>query len=170
MRSRSGWWSMTTSEFVHAGANLSDADKAKLKKLNEEDSTLSNAFTTKLLAATKAAAYTTTDKSALAGLERCADRGRGGGGEGAQAGGLRAAAAEHDAAAGSWRAERTARRGRRSSRTRGTAPSAAARTTRAATIARLAQLRAEKAKLLGFPNYAAWNAAKTRWRRRPRPR
>ena len=30
--------------FVHAGANLSDADKEKLKKLNEEESTLSNAF------------------------------------------------------------------------------------------------------------------------------
>src|ERR1039458_3144328 len=29
-------------EFVHSGANLSDADKAKLKKLNEEESTLTN--------------------------------------------------------------------------------------------------------------------------------
>ena len=28
--------------FVHAGANLSDADKVKLKKLNEEESTLSD--------------------------------------------------------------------------------------------------------------------------------
>ena len=37
-------------QFVHAGANLSDADKAELKKLNEEESTLSNAFVTKLLA------------------------------------------------------------------------------------------------------------------------
>ena len=55
-------------KFVHAGANLSDADKAKLKKLNEEESTLSNAFMTKLLAATKDAAYVTTDKAALAGL------------------------------------------------------------------------------------------------------
>ena len=27
-------------KFVHAGANLSDADKAELKKLNEEESTL----------------------------------------------------------------------------------------------------------------------------------
>ncbi len=45
--------------FVHAGANLSEPDKAELKKLNEEESTLSNAFSTKLLAATKAAAYVT---------------------------------------------------------------------------------------------------------------
>ena len=43
--------------FVHAGANLSDADKEKLKKMNEEESTLSNGFRSKLLAATKDAAY-----------------------------------------------------------------------------------------------------------------
>ena len=55
-------------QFVHAGAKLSDADKTELKKLNEELATLSNDFTTKLLAATKAAAYVTTDKAALAGL------------------------------------------------------------------------------------------------------
>ena len=42
--------------------------KPKLKKLNEEESTLANAFTTKLLAATKDAAFVTTDKTALAGL------------------------------------------------------------------------------------------------------
>ena len=55
-------------EFVHAGAQLSDADKAELKKLNEEEANLSAAFTTKLLAATKNAAYVTTSKSALAGF------------------------------------------------------------------------------------------------------
>src|ERR1700692_1414388 len=54
--------------FVHAGANLSEADKTQLKKFNEELSTLSNAFTSKLLAATKDGAFVTTDKSALAGL------------------------------------------------------------------------------------------------------
>jgi len=55
-------------QFVHAGANLSDAEKTELKKLNEEESTLSAAFSTKLLAATKAAAYVTADKNALAGF------------------------------------------------------------------------------------------------------
>ncbi len=55
-------------KFVHAGANLDDADKAALRKLNEEDSTLANAFTTKLLAAAKAGAYVTQDKASLAGL------------------------------------------------------------------------------------------------------
>ena len=55
-------------KFVHAGANLSEPDKAELKKMNEEESTLSNAFITKLLAATKDGAYRTTDPAALAGL------------------------------------------------------------------------------------------------------
>ncbi len=55
-------------QFVKAGANLSDEDKAKLKKLNEEDATLENSFMMKLLAAAKAAAYSTTDKGTLAGL------------------------------------------------------------------------------------------------------
>jgi peptidyl-dipeptidase Dcp len=54
--------------FVHAGAKLSPEDKEKLKKLNEEESTLTNAFRSKVLAATKAGAFVTTDKAALKGL------------------------------------------------------------------------------------------------------
>ena len=55
-------------QFVLAGAKLSDADKAELKKLNEEEANLTTAFISKLLAATKDAAYVTKDKAALAGL------------------------------------------------------------------------------------------------------
>ncbi len=55
-------------QFVHAGANLNDADKAQLRKLNEELAGLSDTFSNKLLAANKDAAYVTTDKAALAGL------------------------------------------------------------------------------------------------------
>jgi peptidyl-dipeptidase Dcp len=55
-------------EFVHSGANLSDADKERLKKINKEISSLSDAFSKKLLAATKAGGYATADKNALAGL------------------------------------------------------------------------------------------------------
>lgn len=55
-------------KFVHSGANLSASDKTELKNLNEEISTLSDTFTTKLLAATKEGAYLTTDKAALSGL------------------------------------------------------------------------------------------------------
>jgi len=55
-------------QFVHAGAALSDADKEKLKKMNEEASKLEDEFSRGLLDATKRAAYATTDKSAIAGL------------------------------------------------------------------------------------------------------
>ena len=55
-------------EFVHSGANLSDKDKGQLKALNKELSSLSDAFSKKLLEATKTGAYATRDKSALAGL------------------------------------------------------------------------------------------------------
>ncbi|MEA3174828.1 MAG: peptidyl-dipeptidase Dcp [Gammaproteobacteria bacterium] len=59
---------VTYEEFVHSGANLAEADKVTLKKLNEEASSLADGFSKKLLDATKAAAFTTTDKGALAGL------------------------------------------------------------------------------------------------------
>jgi len=55
-------------EFVHSGANLSDKDKEQLKTLNKEQSSLSDAFSKKLLEATKAGGYVSLDKSALAGL------------------------------------------------------------------------------------------------------
>jgi peptidyl-dipeptidase Dcp len=143
-------------QFIKAGANLSDADKEKLKKLNEEESTLSNTFIAKLLGAGKAGAFSTTDQSALAGLspaelaaaaQDAKDR--------KQEGWViplqnttqqpiladisnratRQAIFEH-----SWnRAERGDANDLRS------------------TIARLAQLRAQKAALLGYPTYAAWN-------------
>ena len=58
----------TYDEFVHSGADLADADKAKLRKLNEEASTLSDTFTAKLLAATKEAAFHAQLPAALSGL------------------------------------------------------------------------------------------------------
>ncbi len=142
-------------EFVHAGAQLSDADKAELKKLNEEEANLSAAFTTKLLAATKNAAYVTTSKSALAGLSDAQ---------------LAAAAqAAKDRKVEGWLIplQNTTQQpdlqllSNRATRqllfedswTR--AERGGADDTRD-TISRLAQLRAQKAKLLGFPTYAAW--------------
>ncbi|HEV2279359.1 MAG TPA: peptidyl-dipeptidase Dcp [Acidobacteriaceae bacterium] len=140
--------------FVHAGAGLSEPDKEKLKKVNEESSKLEDAFTRGLLAATKAAAYTTTDRAALAGLS----------------------AAEVDAAAKAAEGRNvpgyviplqnttqqpvftdlsnreTRRQIFENSWTRSERPDHDLRPV----VARLAQLRAEKAQLLGFPNYAAW--------------
>ena len=54
--------------FVHAGAKVSEADKATLTALNAEESTLMNAFNQALLAASKAGAFVTADREALAGL------------------------------------------------------------------------------------------------------
>jgi peptidyl-dipeptidase Dcp len=141
--------------FVHAGAKLSEADKTKLMALNAEESTLSNTFGRKLLAATKAGAFVTSDKDALAGMSdaqiaSAADAAKARKAEGyaiplqntTQQPALaqltvratRQAIFEH-----SWdRAERGDDNDTRQ------------------TIARLAQVRAQKAKLLGFDTYAAW--------------
>jgi peptidyl-dipeptidase Dcp len=55
-------------EFERAGARLSEADKSRLRALNQEESTLTTDFQNKLLAATKAAALVIDDRSRLAGL------------------------------------------------------------------------------------------------------
>ena len=55
--------------FIHAGAQLNLADKAKLRDLNKQISTLETAFQQKLLAAAKAGALVVDDKSKLAGLD-----------------------------------------------------------------------------------------------------
>jgi peptidyl-dipeptidase Dcp len=141
--------------FVHSGANLSEANKAELKKLNEEISTLSNAFTNKLLAATKEGAYVTTDKAALAGLSEAQIAAA------AQAAKSRnvegfviplqnttqqpALVSLSDRATRQTIFEHSWNRAERGD----------ANDTRD-TIARLAQLRTQKAKLLDFPTFAAW--------------
>ena len=55
-------------QFIKAGAQLSPEKKAQLKQMNERLSTLSTDFSQKLLAATKAGALHVTDKAALAGM------------------------------------------------------------------------------------------------------
>ena len=146
---------VTYDKFVHSGAKLFDADKSELKKLNEEISTLSNTFTTKLLAATKEAAYATADSAALAGLsdqqihatEQAAQSRK-------QPGyvlPLQNTTQQPDLASLSVRATRQAifenswNRAERSD----------ANDTRDV-IAHLAQLRARRAQLLGYPSHAAW--------------
>ena len=54
--------------FLLAGAKLSDSDKAKLKALNEEESTLSSQFNNRLRDATKKAALVVDSRAQLAGL------------------------------------------------------------------------------------------------------
>src|ERR1700719_4081463 len=142
-------------KFVHSGANLSAPDKAKLKKLNEEESTLSTAFESKLLAGAKAAAYVTADKNTLAGLSDAQIAAAAQAAKERKVNGyliaLQNTTQQPDLAMLSLRSTRQAIFENSWTRAERGAPN----DTRD-TIARLAQLRAEKAKLLGFPNYAAW--------------
>jgi peptidyl-dipeptidase Dcp len=146
---------VTYDGFVRSGANLSDADKTDLKKLNEELATLSNDFTTKLLEATKNGAYATTDKNALAGMS------------------------DSQIAAAAQAAQSRNQEGYvlplQNTTQQPALSSLSARATRHAlfekswnrselgdandtrdVISRMAQLRARRAQLLGFPNHAAW--------------
>ena len=143
-------------EFVRAGARLSAQDKARLRALNEEESTLTTEFQNRLLAATKAGAMLVEDASELDGL-RDAER---------------AAAAEaakerrsdapwvlplqnttQQPALQSLRRRDVRRRLFEASVHR--ADRGDAHDTRAI-IARLAGLRAERAALLGYSNAAAY--------------
>jgi peptidyl-dipeptidase Dcp len=142
--------------FVMGGAKLSDADKAKLKDLNKEESTLQAQYNNKLLAASKDGALVIDDKSKLAGLSD----------EDINAA---AQAAKDRKLDGKWvftlqnttqqpllqdLTDRPTRQALfEASWTR--AEKGNADDTREI-IERLAQLRAQKAQLLGFPNYAAW--------------
>ncbi len=145
---------ITYDEFVHAGANLSEADKEKLKKLNEEDSKLEDEFTRGLLQATKKAAYVTRDRTALAGLSDAQIAAASQAAAGRKVDGyvlpLQNTTQQPDLTELSNRATRQALFDK--SWTRSEQPGDDLRPV----VARLAQLRAEKAKLLGFPNYAAW--------------
>ena len=140
---------ITYKRFVHAGAKLSDVDKARLKELNEEESTLSNAFSRKLLAATKAGAYVTKDAEALAGMSAAQVAAVKKGDEYRLP--LQNTTQQPALAQLSVRATRQALFEQSWTR----AEKGDDNDTRA-TITRLAQVRAEKGKLLGFDTYGAW--------------
>jgi peptidyl-dipeptidase Dcp len=145
----------TYDQFVHQGANLSAADKATLRKLNTEAATLSNTFTNKILAATKDGAYATQDRAALAGLTDAQLSAAAGAAQERKATGyvvpLQNTTQQPALASLSVRATREALFHDSWDR----AEKGDANDTRD-TIARLAQLRAQRAKLLGFPSHAAW--------------
>jgi peptidyl-dipeptidase Dcp len=142
-------------EFVHAGAKLTDADKAKIKQLNEEASTLSNDFSTKLLDATKNGAYSTAARTDLAGLDESELSAAAEAAQKRKTEGyvipLQNTTQQPVLASLSVRATRSAIFGNSWNRTERND----ANDTRAI-IARLAQLRAQRAQLLGYPSHAAW--------------
>ncbi|OKP26172.1 peptidyl-dipeptidase Dcp [Serratia fonticola] len=147
---------VTYKNYVLAGANLSDADKTQLKALNQEAATLSTQFTNKLLAASKNGALAIGDKTLLVGLSE---------GELAAA----AQAASERKLDKQWLLvlqNTTQQPDLQNLQDRDTrqklfeasinrAEKNDSNDTRQ-TLARLAKVRAEQAKLLGFPNYAAW--------------
>jgi peptidyl-dipeptidase Dcp len=142
--------------FVYAGARLSEADQTVLRALNKEVSSLSTEFEKKLLAATKAGALAVSDSAELAGSS---DR------EIAAAAG----AAKDRKLDGKWliplqnttqqpaqvRLQSRATRERLFRASTERAEHGDDNDTRAI-VQRLAELRAKKAKLLGFPTYAAY--------------
>ncbi|MCW6532629.1 peptidyl-dipeptidase Dcp [Sphingomonas sp. MMSM20] len=142
--------------FVHAGAQLSAADQTRLKALNTQLASLETSFQQKLLAAAKAGALVVDDKAKLAGLDD---------GKIAAA----AAAAKDRKLDGKWviplqnttqqpdLEDMTDRATREALFNNGwtRAEKGDANDTRPA-IQQIAQLRAEKAKLLGYPNWAAY--------------
>jgi peptidyl-dipeptidase Dcp len=142
---------VTYDQFVHAGANLSPADAVKLKAINNELATLGAAFEQKLLAAAKAGALSVTDKSKLAGLDDADIAAMKV--EGKDAWSLSLQNTTQQPLLQSM-TDRATRQGLfEKSWTR--AEQGDANDTRK-TITALARLRADKAKLLGYPNYAAY--------------
>ncbi|HEY7901225.1 MAG TPA: M3 family metallopeptidase, partial [Caulobacteraceae bacterium] len=147
---------VTWEAFVHAGARLSAADRTRLMQINSRLASLSTDFQQKLLAATKAGALVVSDPADLAGLNPAA---------------IAAAseAAKSRGLTGKWvvplqnttqqpALEDLSKREIRqklfeNSWTR--SEKADANDTRA-TVLEIAALRAEKAALLGYPNYAAY--------------
>ncbi|HTB53549.1 MAG TPA: peptidyl-dipeptidase Dcp [Ferruginibacter sp.] len=143
-------------KFVAAGAKLSDTDKAILKKLNSEEASLSAKFANQMVNGSKANALVINDSSALAGLSK------------------------NDMDAFAQNAQTNNSRGKylisiQNTTLQAPLQSLAVRATRQqlfeaswnraekndsndtrAVIIRLAGIREEKAKLLGFPNFASW--------------
>ena len=143
-------------QFVHAGANLAPADRTRLQQINKRDASLETAFQQKLVAGAKAGALVVDDKAALAGLSAAeianaaqAAKSRGLGGkyviplQNTTQQPLLTSLANRDVREklfhNSW--TRTEKGDANDTR---------------AIISELASLRAEKARLLGYPNYAAY--------------
>ncbi|MBS0383633.1 MAG: M3 family metallopeptidase [Proteobacteria bacterium] len=143
-------------EFVLNGAKLSKADQAKLKHYNEQISTLTTQFGNKLIAAAKAGALVVDNKADLAGLspaqiEAAAEAAKARGLKGKWVIPLQNTTQQPDLAFLSNRKirhqlyESSINRAQRGD----------ANDTRAI-ITEVAYLRAQKAKLLGYDDFAAW--------------
>ena len=143
-------------DFVRAGAQLSEADKIRMRAINQELSKLGTNFTKKLLAGTKAGALVVDSPAQLEGLTDAEIQ-------------AAADAAKQRGLAGKWvlslqnttQQPAQAELKNRSVRQR-LFELSTMRTSRGdsndtrGTIRRMAELRAQKAQLLGFPTWAAY--------------
>jgi peptidyl-dipeptidase Dcp len=147
---------VTYQDFVHAGANLPEAGKSRLEQINKELAERTTSFRQKLVAATKAAMLVVDDKAQLDGLSD------------AQIANAGQAATDHNLR-GKWviplqnttqqpslvdLTDRATRKKLFDDRWTATEKSDANDTR--AVVLRIAKLRAEKAQLLGYPNYSAY--------------
>jgi len=143
--------------FVRAGALLSDADKARLRALNQEEAKLTTDFRNKVLADTNASAVVVEDKAQLDGLAEAdvaaaADLAKERGLQGKYVISLQNTTRQPIVIFMKNRALRE--RVLKASSERGA--HGGENDTRSL-VARLAQLRAEKARLLGYSTYAAYS-------------
>jgi len=144
-------------QFIKAGARLSDDEKTALKKLNEEESSLTAKYANQLLAAAKAGALVVSDSSELQGLSQAQKESYA---NGAKAKGLTGKwliplkNTTQQPPLSSLSVRATRQKLFEASWTR--AEKGDSNDTRAVII-RIATIRAQKAKLLGFASYAAWN-------------
>jgi peptidyl-dipeptidase Dcp len=143
-------------DFVRAGANLPDSDKSRLRAMNQELASLTNDFGRRLLAATRVGGVVVDDSTQLAGLSA--------GEMGAAAG-----AAASRGLAGRWllplqnTTQQPAQASLRNRALRQRLFEASTQRTEHGDsndtrqiVLRLAQLRLERARLLGYPTYAAY--------------
>ena len=148
----------TYTEFVRAGAKLSDADKTRLRQLNEQIASLTTRFQQNVLKATKDSAVVVDNVSDLDGLSR-------------EQIGAAAEAAKARGLSGKWvitlqnttiqpvlaQLRNRALREKIYEASIGRADGGAYDNT--AVVAQIVKLRAEKAALLGYPDYAAYALA-----------
>lgn len=148
----------TYTEFVRAGAKLGDADKTKLKQLNEQIASLTTQFQQNVLKSTKDAAVVVDNVADLDGLSP-------------QQVGAAAEAAKARGLSGKWvitlqnttiqpvLAQLRNRPLREKIYNASIARNAEGAAENKTVVSKIARLRAEKAKLLGYPDYASYSIA-----------
>jgi peptidyl-dipeptidase Dcp len=142
--------------FLHSGARLANAAKMRLRAINTRESSLETTFKRRLLAATKAGALVVVDKAALAGLSADVIATAANDATDRKLNGkfvlpLQNTTQQPALTSLSDRATRE-----RLFENKWTSAEQGDSNDTRATISEIAQLRAEKAKLLGYPNFAAY--------------